>query len=48
MGNVCSPLLPLIASRCTPREEARDGVFWDDVTVCSRLLALRLVSRAAR
>jgi len=27
-GNVCSPSLPRIASRCTPREETRDGAFW--------------------
>jgi hypothetical protein len=47
-GNVCSPLLPLVASRCTPREEARDGAFWMKRLFCSRLLALRLVSRAAR
>jgi hypothetical protein len=47
-GNVCSPLLPLIASRCTPREEARDGAFWMKRLFCSRLLTLRLVSRGAR
>ena len=47
-GNVCSPLLLPIASRCTPREEARDGAFWMKRLFCSRLLALRLVSRAAR
>ena len=47
-GNVCSPLLPLIASRCTPREEARDGAFWVKRLFCSRLLALRLAPRAAR